>query len=60
MFLHRKELKEEIDFYQQQNKRFAVEDLLHELSHKKPKHLNQIKENEVRIERLEWEIITLY
>ena len=60
MFLHHKELKEEIDFYESQNKRLAVEDLLRELSHKKPKHLKQIKENQQRLGRLEWEIITLY
>ena len=60
MFVHRKVLKEEIDFYESQNKRLAVEDLLSELSHQKPKHLKQIKENEERIGRLEWEIITLY
>ena len=60
MFMHRKVLKEEIDFYESQNKRLAVEDLLSKLSHLKPKHLKQIKENEERIGRLEWEIITLY
>ena len=60
MFLHLKELKEEIDFYESQNKRLAVDDLLRELSQKKPKHQKQIKENQQRIGRLEWEIITLY
>ena len=60
MFLHHKELKEERDFYESQNKRLSVEDLLRELSHKKPKHQKQIKGNEQRIGRLEWEIITLY
>ena len=60
MFLHHKELKEERDFYERQNKRLAVDNLLRELSHQKPKHLKQIKKNEQRIGRLEWEIITLY
>ena len=60
MFLHHKELKEEIDFYESQNKRLAVVDLFRELSHKKPKHLKQIKENDQRIGKLEWEIISLY
>jgi hypothetical protein len=60
MFLHHKELKEERDFYERQNKRLAVDNLLRELSHQKPKYLKQIKENQQRIGRLEWEIITLY
>lgn len=60
MFLHHKELKEERDFYERQNKRLAVDNLLRELSHQKPKHLKQIKKNEQRIGRLEWEITMLY
>ena len=60
MFIHRKELKEEIDYYESQNERLAVDDLLRELFHKNPKHRKQIKENEVRIEKLVWEITMLY
>ena len=60
MFLHHKELKEERDFYERQNKRLAVDNLLRELSHQKAKHLKQIKKNEQRIGRLEWEITMLY
>ena len=60
MFVHLKELKEELDYYQRQNQRLSVDNLLKELFQQKPKHLKQIKENKERIERLEWEIISLY
>lgn len=60
MLVHWKEIREEKNFYERQNKRLAGNDLLRKMFHKKPKHLNQIKENEERIERLEWEIIMLY
>ncbi len=59
MFLFGKAIKEEINFYEEQNKRLAVDDLLREVFHEKPKQRKQIKENEQRIERLEWEIILL-
>jgi len=60
MFIHLKGLKEEIDFYDRQNKRLEVEDLLQEVLKKKPKYKKQIKENTQRIEKLEWEITMLY
>ena len=52
MDLHWKRIKEEIDFYERQNKRLAVDDLLLEVFSKKPKYRTQIKENEERIEKL--------
>lgn len=57
MNLHWKEIKEEIDFYQQQNKRLAVDDLLRTVFRKKNKYQKQIQENEVRIERLWYNFI---
>jgi len=57
MFLHYRNIKEEVDFYERQNKRLAVDDLLCTLFGKKPKHNLKIRENEKRIERL-WFCIT--
>ena len=59
MNLHWKEIKTEIEFYESQNKRLSVDDLLREMCHKKPRHRKQFKENEERIEKLEWEITML-
>lgn len=60
MFLHWKELREEIDYYEKQNNRLAVDDLLKEIFRKKPKHKKTIKENEGRIENLYWNGVGLH
>lgn len=52
MFLHARSLREEISFYEEQNKRLAVEDLLREITGKKKIYKNKIKENEERMERV--------
>ena len=54
MNLHWKAFREEIDFYERQNKRLAVDDLLQKVFRKKPKHQKQIQENEERIYRLQY------
>jgi hypothetical protein len=52
MFVHWKALKEEIDFYERQNKRLCADDLLREQSGKSKINQQKIQENEERIERL--------
>ena len=52
MFLHWREIKQEIGFYENQNKRFSVDDLLRRVFGQTTKYQKQIKENEDRIEKL--------
>jgi hypothetical protein len=60
MFVHWRAIKEEIDFYQRQNKRLAVDDLLRRVFKKRTKHRKKIEENEQRIERLYWNAIDIH
>ena len=59
MFFHYKNIKEEVDYYERQNKRYAVEDLLRLLSKKKQKYNRRIRENERRIKKLWWRLTDL-
>lgn len=59
MFSAIRNIKEEILFYERQNNRFSVDDLLRLLHNEKPKHLRTIRENEKRIEGLEGCILEL-
>ena len=52
MLIHLKEIRDEREYYERQNKRLAVEDLLREISGKSKIYQKQIQENEARIERL--------
>lgn len=45
-------IAEEIEFYQRQNFRLQIEDLLREIEGKKQINKKKINENEIRIERL--------
>ena len=60
MFVHWRAIKEEIDFYKQQNKRLAVDDLLRGVFKKRTKHRKKIEENKQRIERLYWNAIDIH
>jgi len=57
MYAFIRTIAEEIEFYQRQNFRLQMEDLLSETIRGKCIHKKQIAENEVRIEKL-WDSIT--
>ena len=59
MFFYIRNIKEEIDYYERQNKRLSVDDLLDALSGKKQKHHVKIIENEKRIMSLCWSLAKL-
>jgi hypothetical protein len=57
---HIKSIAEEIHYYERQNEELEIEDLLKKILGEKPMNEKKIEENKKRIEKLEWEIITLY
>ncbi|MDO8660485.1 MAG: hypothetical protein Q7K43_01225 [Candidatus Woesearchaeota archaeon] len=57
---HIRQFTEEIHFYERQNERLEIEDLLRQIMDEQPINEKKIKDNQERIEKLWWEITMLH